>query len=55
MSKVSIIIPAYNQARYLDQAVQSALAQTQADVEVIVVDDGSTDETPEILARFQAD
>ena len=52
MSKVSIIIPAYNQARFLGQAIASALGQEQAEVEVIVVDDGSTDDTPAVVATF---
>ncbi|MEI8040395.1 MAG: glycosyltransferase [Verrucomicrobiota bacterium] len=55
MSKVSIIIPAYNQARYLPQAIESALGQSGGNVEVIVVDDGSTDETPEVIGRYLAD
>src|SRR5262245_1076820 len=55
MSRVSIVIPAYNQAAYLGEAIGSALAQTHQDVEVIVVDDGSTDATPEVCARFASD
>ncbi|HEV7239710.1 MAG TPA: glycosyltransferase family A protein [Thermoanaerobaculia bacterium] len=49
---VSIIIPTYNHARFLRAALESALRQTRPALEVIVVDDGSTDETPEILAQF---
>ena len=49
---VSIIIPTYNHARFLRAAIESALRQTRPALEVIVVDDGSTDETPEILAQF---
>jgi glycosyltransferase involved in cell wall biosynthesis len=49
---ISAIIPAYNHARFLAQAIESALAQTLPPVEVIVVDDGSTDETAEVLARY---
>lgn len=52
MTTSSIIIPAYNQARYLSQAIESALCQSAAIVEIIVVDDGSTDETPEVVARY---
>jgi len=49
---VSAIIPAYNYARYLPEAIASVLAQTHANLEVLVVDDGSTDETREVVARF---
>lgn len=52
MPTVSIIVPAYNQSRYLGDAIRSALAQTRADLEVIVVDDGSTDDTPAVCQGF---
>ncbi len=50
---VSIVMGAYNAQRYLPQAMESLLAQTMKDFELIVVDDGSTDSTPKILADFQ--
>ena len=49
---VSIIMPVHNGAQYLREAIASALAQDYASLELIVVDDGSTDETPAILASF---
>lgn len=47
---VSVVIPSYNNARFLRQAVESALDQTVCPLEVIVVDDGSSDDTDRVLA-----
>jgi len=52
MSTVSIVIPAYNHARFLPQAVESVLGQSHPGVELIVLDDGSTDDTRAVLARY---
>lgn len=55
MARVSVIIPAYNGAAYISQAIESVLRHGSADLEVIVVDDGSTDETSRVLEGFRGD
>ncbi len=50
---VSILMPAYNAARFLSDAMDSTLAQTHADFELIAINDGSTDETLDILRAFE--
>jgi len=50
----SIIVPTYNHARFVGPALDSLLAQTDPDWEAVVVNDGSTDDTPEVLARYAA-
>ncbi len=51
---VSVIVPAYNAAATIGEALESALAQTYPDLEVITVDDGSTDATADIVTSFAA-
>ena len=52
MPAVSIIIPVYNIGKYLEKCLDSVIAQTFPDIEIIVVNDGSTDNSPEIIARY---
>lgn len=53
MSKISIIIPCYNQGQYLEEAIESAYNQTTQAHEIIVINDGSTDNSLEIAERYQ--
>ena len=51
--KVSIIIPVYNGEKYVKSAIQSALKQTYKNIEIIVVNDGSTDNTDKVVQQFK--
>jgi glycosyltransferase involved in cell wall biosynthesis len=53
MCKVSIVLPTYNQAHYLPEALDGVFAQTYPHYELIVVNDGSTDVTADVLANYQ--
>jgi hypothetical protein len=50
---VSIIIPCFNQAHFLSAAIESAQSQTYEKVEIVVIDDGSTDNTEEVVSRYR--
>ena len=50
---ISVIIPAYNAGNFISEALESVFSQNYGPIEVIVVDDGSTDNTSEIIKTFQ--
>lgn len=50
--RVTVVIPAYNQAQYLTEAVDSVLSQSYQKFELVVVDDGSTDDTPDVISSY---
>jgi glycosyltransferase involved in cell wall biosynthesis len=52
-SKVSIVLPTYNGAKYIRQSIDSCLNQTYKNLELIIVDDGSSDKTPEIIKSYK--
>jgi len=51
---VSVIMAVYNGGRFLEEAIESVLCQTFADFELVIIDDGSTDQSSEIVARYAA-
>ncbi|WP_288944507.1 glycosyltransferase [uncultured Marinobacter sp.] len=55
MTMVSVVTPTFNRGRFLPEAVASVLAQTHTDLELIIVDDGSVDDTRKVLEPYLAD
>lgn len=51
--KISVIMPVYNSAKYLSDSIQSVLEQTFYELELIIVDDGSNDESLDIARKFE--
>ncbi|GIV15638.1 MAG: glycosyl transferase [Armatimonadota bacterium] len=52
MPLVSVVLTSYNHAPYLPQAIESVLGQTLRDIEIVAIDDASTDDSPQILQRY---
>src|SRR5258708_13520448 len=50
--RVTVLMPVFNRERFVDEAIQSVMAQDFADFELLIVDDGSTDRTPQILRAW---
>jgi glycosyltransferase involved in cell wall biosynthesis len=51
--RVTVLMPVFNREEFVDEAIQSVLAQDFADFELLVVDEGSTDRTPELLRAWR--
>jgi glycosyltransferase involved in cell wall biosynthesis len=53
MPKVTVVVPTYNRAKWVEEAIQSVLRQSFSDFSLVVVDDGSTDNTKEVVLKFR--
>ena len=54
MCKVTVYIPTYNYAKYIGKAIESVLRQTMPNWELIIINDGSTDNTKDVLKNYQS-
>lgn len=52
MNKVSLIVPVYNTSKYLEKCINSLINQTLKDIEIIIINDGSTDNSEKIIKKF---
>lgn len=55
MIKLSIIVPIYNAQNHLKKCIESIINQTEKDIEIILIDDGSTDDSLKICNEYQSD
>ena len=55
MPKVSVIVPVYNKAKYVGKCIESILAQTLSDIELIIVNDGSKDNSESVCKAYLTD
>ena len=53
MPKISVIVPVYNTEKYIEKCLQSILSQTMNDIEIIVVNDGSTDNSENVIKQIE--
>ncbi|MBM7070230.1 glycosyltransferase family A protein [Actibacterium sp. 188UL27-1] len=53
--QISVLLPVHNGVPYIEEALRSVMGQTFTDIEIVVIDDGSTDDTPQVLARLAAE
>ena len=52
-TRISVVVPSYNQARFLAATLESLLEQEYPNLEILLMDGGSSDETPEVIGRFK--
>src|SRR4051794_9639418 len=55
MPAISVLMPAYNSGKYVGEAIQSILNQTYSNFELFIIDDGSKDNTKEVISNFKDD
>ena len=53
MSKINLIVPVYNTSKYLNKCIDSLINQSYKDIEIIIINDGSTDNSEEIIKSYK--